>query len=543
MKIKNIILTLALIAACPAASAQTSADDARVRDKITQAVMKVYDDQLAKEPGDYNTRFARANQLFYNGEYAQALADANEVLDQLPDKDKTLAFDTHMLKARIYDAQGNYGDEIESLRVASELNPKSMGCIDMLAKVSLKVNDLTAAERNFQNILRDTPMNYDAMYGLARIEVKRNNYEKAVSYVDKAVNLFTAEPQVYINRADILAQMQQYEPAAQDLISALSVGNDSGDALQSLISMSDTHYDEVMSALANSIDKAPRVGMFYYVRSSIAMRHVHYGQALKDLKSIIVNGLYDFHAIYGDAALCQMELMQYDDALANVEKAIGMNPDNADYYVLKSRIEFNRGKGNNYEVALALLDKALQLNPASADALFAKARLLISQRQDAEALKCVNTIINNDAACSEALLLRGWINKYRLKNAVAATQDFEAMLRLGKDYNSMRGFALHELGKDIEARDWAKQIIQDGILPGGQAYITASALYSDIGDVEMGDKGASIEALRSALANGYGSLYEIKVNESPYVNLKLVRRYPEFETILEQNTDCFKERR
>ncbi len=543
MKLRNILMIVAIAAGCLVAAAQTSSDDSRVRNKITQAVMKVYDEQLAKHPDDYNTRFARANQLFYNGDYAQALADANEVLDQLPAKDKTLSFDTHMLKARIYDAQGNYGEEVEALRTASELNPKSMGCIDMLAKVSLKVNDLDAAERNFQNILRDTPMNYDAMYGLAKIEVKRNNYEKAASYVDKAVNLFTAEPQVYINRADILSQMQQYEPAAQDLISALSVGNDTGAALQALVSMSDTHYDAVMNALANSIDKAPRVGMFYYVRSSIALRHVHYGQALKDLKSIIANNLYDFHSIYSDAALCQMELMQYDDALANINKAIEMKGDDAANYILKSRIEFNRGKGGNYDAAYALLDKALTLEPKNADALFAKARLLISQRKDADALKCVNTIIDNDAACSEALLLRGWINKYRLKNAVGAQKDFEAMLRLGKDYNSLRGFALHELGNDLEARDWAKQIIQDGILPGGQTYITASALYSDIGDVEMGDKGASIECLRSALANGYGSLYEVKANEFPYVNLKLVRRYPEFSTILEQNAECFKERR
>lgn len=543
MKLRNIFLTLALGAASFTLVAQTSADDARVRDKITQAVMKVYDDQLAKEPGDYNTRFARANQLFYNGEYAQALADANEVLDQLPAKDKTLSFDTYMLKARIYDAMGNYGEEVEALRTASELNPKSMGCIDMLAKVSLKVNDLDAAETNFRNILRDTPMNYDAMYGLAKIEVKRNNYEKAASYVDKAVNLFTAEPQVYINRADILAQMQQYEPAAQDLISALSVGSDTGAALQALITMSDTHYEAVMNALANSIDKAPRVGMFYYVRSSIALRHVHYGQALKDLKSIIANNLYDFHSIYADAALCQMELMQYNDALANINKAIEMKDDEVDYYILKSRIAYNQGNGGNFDAAYVNLDKALSLNPNSADALFAKARLLLVQRKDADALKCVNTIINNDAACSEALLLRGWINKYRLKNAVAAQKDFEAMLLLGKDYASLRGFALHELGNDLEARDWAKQIIQDGILPGGQTYITASALYSDIGDVEMGDKGASIECLRSALANGYGSLYDVKVNEFPYVNLKLVRRYAEFEEIMNQNADNFKERR
>ncbi len=531
-----------MAAGCLVVAAQ-SGSDARERDKITQAVMDVYDDPLEHTPDDYNTRVARANQLYYNGEYAQALADANEVLTQLPEKDKSLAFDTHMLKARIYDVQSNYGDEIESLRTALELNPKSMACVDMLAKVSIKVKDLDAAERNFQTILRNTPMNYDAMYGLAQVEVMRNNYEKAVNYANRAVSLFPAEPQVYINRADILYKMQEYEPAAQDLISALSVGNDTGAALQSLIAMSDTHYDAVMDALANSIDKAPRVGMFYYVRSSIALRHVHYGQALKDLKDIVANNLYDSPSIYADMALCQMELTQYDDALSSVNTAISLNADEPEYYVLKARIEFNRGSGNNYGTAYALLDKALSLNDSFTDALMLKARLLVGERKDAEAVKLVTTVIDNNPTLSDALLLRGWINKYRLKNAVAATRDFESMLSLGNDYTSLRGFALHELGNDIEARDWARKIIQDGVLPGGQSYVVASALYSCIGDVEMGDKGSSIEALRSALANGYGSLYEVEVNEAPYVNLKLVRRYPEFSTIVEQNSECFKERR
>ncbi len=543
MKIRNIFLTLAIAASCMVATAQTSADDARVRDKITQAVMKVYNDQLEKEPGDYNTRFARANQLFYNGDYAQALADANEVLSQLPEKDKSLEFDTYMLKARIYDAQGAYGDEVEALRIASGLNPKSMGCIDMLAKVSLKVNNLDAAERNFQTILRDTPMNYDAMYGMAQVEVNRHNYEKAVSYVDKAVSLFTAEPQVYINRSDILYQMQQYEPAAQDLISALSVGNDSGTALNALVTMSDSQYDAVMNALASSIDKAPRVGMFYYVRSSIAMRHYHYGQALRDLKLILSNNLYDFHSIYADQAQCQVELMQFDEALANINKAIELKNDEAEYYIIKSRAELNRGQGNNFAPALASLDKAISLDGKNVEALFAKARVLIAQRKDADAVKCVNAIIDANPANGEALLLRGWINKYRLKNAVAAQNDFEAVSRLSDDISNMRGFALHELGKDIEARDWAKKVIQDGILAGGYSYLVASALYSDIGETDMGDKGAAIDALRSALANGYGSLYEVKANEAPYVNLKLVRRYPEFNAIMEQNEDNFKERR
>lgn len=536
-----LLLLLALIPMV--SSAQMTDDDLRIRNRINEAVMGVYDSALDKDPNDYYTRFARANQLYYNGDYDKAIADAQQVISAIPNKEKELRFDSYLLLATLYDAKGEYQNEIDALGKASEINPNSIPCIDMLAKVSYKVGDLEAAERNYAVILRDNPLSYDAMYGMAKIEVKRSNYEKAASYVDRAVNLFTAEPQVYINRSDVLMMMEQYEPAAQDLISALSVGSDSGNALSALVDMSDTHYESVMDALANSYDKAPRVGTFYYVRAMIAMRHFHYGQAVKDLKTIISNNLYDYHSVYYNAALCQLELTQWDDALVNINKAIALAPDELEYYVLKASIVQNNGKGGNYNEALEVLNQALAKNSNCFDALLAKARVLLAQRKDNDALSCVNMALNGLHNHAEALLLRAWIYKYRLNDPTLAKVDFEKVASFDDDLAHLKGFALHELGRDEEARAWAKHVIQEGILPGGETYFYASALHSDIGENEMGDKAISLDYLRSALANGYGSLYEMKVNENPYVNMKLVRRYPEFNTILEQNETNFQERR
>ena len=66
---------------------------------------------------------------------------------------------------------------------------------------------------------------------------------------------------------------------------------------------------------------------------------------------------------------------------------------------------------------------------------------------------------------------------------------------------------------------------------------------SCINNYEAGDKAKSIDYLRSALANGYGSVHELMDNETPYVNLKLVRRYPDFLTIIDQNNTNFQVKR
>ena len=52
-------LFLLIVASC-AITAVAQGSDALLRDKITDAVMKVYDEQLAKDPNDYNTLFAPA---------------------------------------------------------------------------------------------------------------------------------------------------------------------------------------------------------------------------------------------------------------------------------------------------------------------------------------------------------------------------------------------------------------------------------------------------------------------------------------------------
>ena len=157
-------------------SAQTAADDERVRQRIQTAVMEVYDKAVAENPNDYDTRFARANQLYLNGDYKSALADANIVLSQLPAKDKEMQFDTYMLKARTLAELKEYEEEVEALQAAAVINPKSMALIDLMGKACYNLGDLDAAEQNFKTILRDTPMNYDAHYWLARVEAKRNNY-------------------------------------------------------------------------------------------------------------------------------------------------------------------------------------------------------------------------------------------------------------------------------------------------------------------------------------------------------------------------------
>ena len=180
MRIAHFLLSLVVAGSAMTGVAQSS--DAVLRDKITNAVMKVYDDQLAKDPNDYNTLFARAHQHYYNGDYTSALADVNQALLITPKTDSELRFDEYILRARISDARKDYVSELADLRLAQEIQPKSLACTDLIAKANLKAGNLNAAEKAFKTILRAESMNYDAMYGLAQVEIARGNSKAALGH-------------------------------------------------------------------------------------------------------------------------------------------------------------------------------------------------------------------------------------------------------------------------------------------------------------------------------------------------------------------------
>ena len=103
MKFRKLFVLALMMAifTCFATSAQNS-------DKITQAVMKVYNDHLIKNPNDYSTLFMRANQLFYNNDYDAAMADVERVIQLAPSKETELLFDAYLLRGKIYEMKKDY---------------------------------------------------------------------------------------------------------------------------------------------------------------------------------------------------------------------------------------------------------------------------------------------------------------------------------------------------------------------------------------------------------------------------------------------------
>ena len=525
---------LSIIAAACAMTAMSQSSDQMFRDKVTDAVMKVYDDHLAQNPNDYNVLYARAHQHYYNGEYNAAIADVNQALLLTPKTDSELRFDEYILRARISDARQDYTSELADLRMAQELQPKSLPCTDMIAKANLKLGNLDAAEKAFKTILRAESMNYDAMYGLALVEQARGNAKAALEQVNKAVELFRTEPQVYVNRADIFARQNNIEGAVQDLMQGMLVG-DGGNAASSLFDLSDTHYDAVMRTLSDMADKSPADdGVLRYLRANIAMDHLHYGQALRDLNYVKRNGFYTGAGVNYLIADCQMQLARYDEALLNIDQALTADPSKPEYYIVKALAEYNVGEGGHFDAAMDALNRCSAINPQYVPMLLSKASLLMSQGRDNDALGYLNAAVANEPDNAEALLTRGLLLK-KLDNLRAAVNDFNTLTRLSDDVHDLKGFGLSELGRDNDALSWLGRIANNNV-PGGENHYYA-ALFMAM----RGDNYRAMEFLQKAIDNGYGSLYNLQYDNLSPISLKSLRSEQGFDLLIQKAQRNFAE--
>lgn len=333
---------------------------------ITQAMMGVYDKLLAENPKDYDTLFRRANEYYKQGSYDLALKDIGDALNYIPVDNNDLRAQAYSLRANIYLIQGNHDAASRDFTSVIAISPDNYPSLYQKALLDIeagRLDDATSALRRMQRI---NPRSADALFGLARVEIKKQNLGIANDLINQAVNLDKTNPSYFLRRADIRKEIGNKGGAVEDILIAISLDSRSHAAFKALTDIAETDYPAVVSGLSDVIAQAPENGMFYYIRATLAMNRGLYSAALPDLQYIIRRNLYDYQGIYRSIAECQYHLHDYSSALENINHAISMTPDNGSYQVLKARI---LKAMNLKDEAVDAVQAALKKNPEDKNAI------------------------------------------------------------------------------------------------------------------------------------------------------------------------------
>lgn len=499
---------------------------------MTQAVMRVYQQQLEADPQDYDTYFRRANEYYRHNMYDKALSDIDNAIKYTPKSDTDLRFQEYTLRANIYSMQGRNAEALADLTEALKLDGTSYVTIYQKANVDFELGNYDAAKAGYNKLQRLNNRSQEALFGLARVAVKENNIGMANDYIEQAVAMDPSNADAYVRRASVYQLMGNTSAAVDDLILAISTDQRNNKALHELVELSNSDYGTVISGLTSAIRQAPRVGMFYYLRASIAQSHHRYTSAINDYNKIIADRLYDYAGIYGSRAECYLALGNLNEALHDIDYAIGSTADSRDFYLTKSKIKrAMRAKEGALDAAESALDKDAEHMPS----MVAKALALVDNGRYQEAYDLLGEVVFNDGQTPYNFMIRGWIGDQHL-GVLDASSNYTRALNVEIDRDnvkSLRGFALLQLGRTAEARQWMESVLSR---PDGDGTLN---YYGACFYAQAGDKEAALACMEKALENGYANYHDWTLANDASINVAPIRDDARFEALLKQYARIF----
>lgn len=548
-----------LAAAVVAASISSMAAQGQqsIDNPMTQAMLDVYAKELEANPKDADIYFRRANEYYKFNQYLRALADVDKTLEYAPAGNRDLKFQAYMLRADIYQMLDKHREALADFSEALKLDPTSFMALYQKANEEYALGDYSAAKADYTRLRSTNPRSVEALTGLARVAVKENDLGRASEYMDGAVEMMSADSDIYIRRASVRRMQGNNTGAVEDLLMAISIDNNTR-AFQELIDMANVDYPAVISAISTSISYAPQQGMLYYIRGFIAQAHDHYASALADYRKLIDQNMYEYAGLYNSMAQCQLALCRYPQAIDNIDHAISMDGGkNGEFYATKARILYAQGK--NSEAMDALKQASLRgYSSTNMDELQALVDYAAGDFEKANDIYAA--MIVDHPEVMRNYIYRAWVLADGLKQPANAQTLYNRVVSMTADSDngekatsplsavqSYRGFALLFSGDRQGALDWAKGLYSDyrdtdGYLNFVLACLYAQASVADpsISSSEKYDLTASaIKSLERALQLGYGNLYEITKADTGRVSLAPLRNDSHFNALIARYAHLF----
>ena len=522
-KLTNFRNAIVALIACTgiAASAQKG-----LSDPMTKAMMEVYEQELTANPKAYDIYFRRANEYYKFDQYLRALSDVDNAIKYTPAEDTDMLFQCHSLRGEIYQMLGKHADALTDFTEALRLDPTSFMALYQKGNSEYELGNYADAKNSYNRLRASTGRSAEALTGLARVAVKENNLGLASQYMDDAVSMMPTDSDIYVRRSSVRRMLGNNTGAVEDLIMAISIDSNAK-AFQELINVSNQDYPAVITALSNAVHQAPEQGMFYYIRGVIAQAHNHYPSAIADYRKIIDENLYNYAGIYASLGECYYALCDFEQALENVNQAIGMSSDNGEYFLALARIY--RAQGRNDD-AMRAIDSALEKIPGSAAARAEQGKILFSQKKYDEASGIFGELTIDNPNDPMNYMLRAWVIADGLGKSGNALPIYKRVLELDMDPDkpaSLHGFALLFTGKHAEAIKWADMIVRDNNDTDGSINYLAACLYAQ---AEETDK--AFDCLETALNKGYSNKYQYTICDDARINLSPLRKDKRFTTTL-----------
>ncbi len=229
----------------------------------------------------------------------------------------------------------------------------------------------------FLTILKKEPKSIDILMFTANNYMQIKNYENALIYLEKLIQLNQKLPQIYYNRGICLNMLGKTQDAIDNFKEALSLKNNFFESYIQLgqLLKKENLLDDALSiyksALTNVIQKDlinVNISEIYYIKKNYQLSKKFAEEALN------LNPKNYFAMI--NIANCFMELGEVDKGIIELEKAKKINNS---FPMIYNNLGFCYKVLGNNEKAAANYQKAIKLNPNLHDAYFNLSHIQLSE--------------------------------------------------------------------------------------------------------------------------------------------------------------------
>ena len=442
----------------------------------------------------------------------------NNALKYLPKKEKTYQSTAYQMRARVNLVRKDTAAALKDYAVAIKCKPEKKSLYEDRAELYFEMHEYKLSNKDYDRLLELDPHNVIGFMGKGRNYRNLGQYDHAITHFTYVIQMYPNFSRGYSFRAECLLLKNKYSEAADDILAALDLDEDSKARGLLIDEFRGDKMNVIKPKLQRMTHKEPNRALWRYYLAVLLEVNELYKDAIRQYHE--ANRLDAALTAHERIAVCHASMGNFAKALEHLNLVIAKNTTRASLY---SRRAYYYSEMGEVQKAIDDYDKCVQMNPTSR-AYFLRGWEKHMAGQHEGAIEDLTISINMDSTFSVAYDGRGR-SYLSLGQMDLAKADFEKILSFDTvpATNSCAAFAYHFLGQDSIAIDYALRCLE--VDP--RTLYNVACAYALAGNTEK-----AVEYLRKEFEDGFVRLYHL----SRDVDFNAIRQDPAYQALIEEYT-------
>ena len=451
------------------------------------------------------------------GKVDASLTAINNALTYLPKKEKFYLGSAYGVRAEVYLIKQDTAAALLDYTKAIKCMPEKKSLYEDRAELYFELHQYDLSNKDCDKLLELDPNSVYAYMGKGRNYRDLEQYDLAIRYFSYALQMYPNFSRGYSFRAECFILQKKYNEAADDILAALDLDDDSKARGLMIYEYKGDKMDIIKKKIERMTHKEPNRALWRYNLAVLLEANDQYKDAIMQYKE--ARRLSSTISVDERIGVCHASMGNFIKALEHLNLVIAKDSTKANLYSRRAHYYSELGE---YQKAIEDYDKYVEMMPDNSRAYFLRGWEKHMAGQHEGAIEDLTISISMDSTFAVAYDGRG--RSYQsLGQTDLAKADFEKILSFDTvpGANSCAAFAYHFLGQDSLAIDYALRCLE--VDP--HTYYNVACAYALAGNAEK-----AVEYLRKEFEDGFVRIYHLTRD----TDFDAIRQHPAFVALIEE---------